>query len=86
MTDRRALANHLYSEGYLLKEIAARLGVSHQRVSQLVGVPRRGRGNTRGKRFTNPASSPVAPAEAGRPKPIPPIGLVCPPRYSTGEA
>lgn len=84
MTDRRALANHLYSEGYLLKEIAARLGVSHQRVSQLVTAPRRGRGNTRGKRYSDPTASPVASVEADAIES--PRHAWCPPRYSTGEA
>lgn len=60
MSDRRALANHLYSEGFLLKEIAARLGVSHQRVSQLITAPRRGRGN-KGKQNTTQ----LAPASSG---------------------
>lgn len=48
---RRAIANQLYSQGVLLKHIAEHLGVSHQRVSQLITVPRRGRGNT-GKQTT----------------------------------
>lgn len=34
----------------------------------------------------NPTQPAPAPAEAGRPKPIPPIGLVCPPRYSDPRA
>lgn len=51
MSDRRAIADHLYAQGVLLKHIAEHLGVSHQRVSQLITVPRRGRGNA-GKPMT----------------------------------